>query len=566
MLNFDTFPITYAVPVYILCWLLLILTVWPSVLSVRWFLISAFVLLFLLRLPSIVYNQEIDADESQIITQAMTLRLDPIYFRAVDGTTGGPLDSYFLIVPTFLGLPFDYITAHLTAFLLLGLTLLPLFATAKLWFGPQAARVALLPFLWLLGLTQQGDFLHYSSELIAVMLLGWASYLYAGLVSSARPSLKQIALLGLLLGMVPLGKLQGTPLAGVVGLFAVMHILTYSGWTLTNKSKGLACLILGSSLVPIAFIGFTMIYNVYGDFITFYLQANLNYSANNDFFANLQNLPGLFRKDAGFDGLVKLTGLIWLVTLLVHGLTGREKLNWNWRVGGFLLALFFAGLYAITRTGSNYGHYLFFLVGPLLLWLAYGCHQLLLGSTIRHQAWLTASLMAVFLLAFSFPLASRYRQGQPLNAYPSDQQGGWQLPQSAVAKVIRQYTRAGDKLAVWGWRCDYYVQTQLAQGVAENHTIRSCFNHPLRGLYQRRYVSDLLRSQPRVFVDAVGSHNLWMRDRATQGYESCRLLKLFIERHYQYVGLVDDSRIYVRRDRLTSPANPRPAMPLVAIH
>lgn len=548
MFAFDSYPVLYWLPVYTFCWILFRLSAKELKVSDRWFLVVVVGQFLLMRLPSIVYNQEINPDESQMIAQALTLRFDPIYFRSVDGTTGGPLDSYFLIIPSFLGLPFDYITAHLTAFVLIVLIFLPLFNIARLWFGSQAARLALLPFLWLFGLTQHADFLHYSSELIAVALLSWAYYLYAAQLDQSGQSVKQIALIGLLVGAVPFGKLQGTPLAVVVCLFVAIHLLTQPRLSTKQRLHRLAALFMGCVLFPALATGLLWVNNVYDDFLTFYITANLTYATGSDPIRNLLDLPNFFRKGIEFDWVIKLTGVVWLIGFVLNARTGLAKLNWNWQIQGFLIALLAAALYSVTRTGSEYVHYLFFLIGPVMLWLAYSWQQLIVA--VQRSRWLATSLLAIFLLGFGVQAAKRYRQHQPLNAYPSDQQKGWRMPQSPVARAIRQYAQPGEKLAVWGWRCDYYVQTQMPQAVAENHTIRSAFEHPMKLIYQRRYVSNLIRSLPPVFVDAVGSRNLWMTDRAAHGHETCKPLKQLIDTHYQLVDIVDDTRIYARLDRL----------------
>ena len=171
---------------------------------------------------------------------------------------------------------------------------------------------------------------------------------------------------------------------------------------------------------------------------------------------------------------------------------------------------------------------------------------------LKHRVikWVGIGLAGLFLAGFGIKAVGKYQQGIPINPYPSDQQGGWRLPQSEVVKAIKKYAKPGEKLAVWGWRCDYYVQAQMPQGVAENHTIRSTFTHPMLNVYQQRYVKDFIRSFPPVFVDAVGSQNLWMTDRKTQGYEIIKPLGEFVAAHYQYVGMINDTRIYVRLDRI----------------
>lgn len=93
----------------------------------------------------------------------------------------------------------------------------------------------------------------------------------------------------------------------------------------------------------------------------------------------------------------------------------------------------------------------------------------------------------------------------------------------------------------------YHVETQLPQGAAEAHTERCIFNHPLRAQYFRRYLKDLREKDPKIFVDAVGPRSFWVQDRATQGHEAFPELKNWIDTHYQLVGEVDFTRVYVRK-------------------
>ena len=546
MPHFDTYPILYWLPVYALCWGLIWLAFRPMV-NRRVFVASALGMLFLLRLPSIVFNAEVNPDESQMITQALTLRHDPVYFRSVDGTTAGPLDSYFLVLPSLLGLPFDYITAHLIAYGLVAVCLWLLFLTARLWFGEPAARLALLPLVFMLGLTQNGDFLHYNSELIALVLLSGSYYLYATQLTQKQPLSGRIALIGLLLGMVPFGKLQAVPLAAVVGLFLIIDLLSRRNLLVLAKAGRIVLLGVCAALFSVFVVLLTWFNGVYDDFVTFYILGNFQYGGNTNQLQSLFDLPDFFRKGSEFYWLVKLTAGVWLAGFILALRRNTRFDRRGWQVGGFVVLLLAATLFAITRTGSGYVHYLYFLTGPLLFGLAYGWQQLLAERLGR---WVSVGAIGFFLALFGVGAMTNYRTGTPMNLYPSDRQNGWTLQPSPVSKTIANYARPGEKLAVWGWRCDYYVQAQMPQGIAENHSIRSAFAHPLLATYQQRYVRDFVRSFPPVFVDAVGRQNLWMTDPKTQGHELIKPLGQFVAAHYTYVGVVSDARIYVRHDRV----------------
>jgi hypothetical protein len=99
--------------------------------------------------------------------------------------------------------------------------------------------------------------------------------------------------------------------------------------------------------------------------------------------------------------------------------------------------------------------------------------------------------------------------------------------------------------------CRYHVETQMPQGTAENHSERCIYPHPMREKYYQRYLSDLRKNQPKVFVDAVGSNNLWLNDRTTQAHEAFPELRDLIAKNYRFVGEVESTRVYVKLKSLT---------------
>ena len=555
MPKFDSSPFAYWAVIYFFCWLLTWAVLTNKFRSPWLFLGASFLLLFLLRLSSIVYNQEINPDESQMIAQALTLRYDPVFWRSVDGTTGGPLNTYLLTLVGLFGLPYDYITAHLVACALVMLILLLSYGTARHWFGEMPARWALLPFVFMLGLSQNADLLHYNSELIVVALLAGAGYLYARIISDDNPALWRIALVGLLLGLVPFSKLQGLPIAAVVGLAVLIDLLNRESSRKTKVTR--LAVLVGSGLATIGVLmGIISLGGVYDSFVTFYLRANFGYGDSPSILTQLMSLPAYLQNVCELLAIVILTVVVWLLIFVRRTTSGvfPATSQRGWKIGGFLLFTVFAGLFAILRTGMNFIHYFFFLFNPLLLLLAYGWQKLLhdgsLPVSVRRFQVLT---MAVLLAVFGGGTLYGYVQGGPINQYVSDQQGGWRVPLSPVAKEVMKYALPGESLVVWGWMCSYYVETKMPQGVAENHSQRSVFFKPMLKEYQQRYVANVTQSFPPVFVDAVGNHDLWMNDRLTQGHEILKPLGRFVATNYKYMGLVNDSRIYVRLDRVNGP-------------
>ncbi len=549
--GFATFPVIHTALSFLLCggllaWLLFFSHRWQG-----WFVPATLAVLFFLRLPSIIYNREINPDESQMITQGLTLgRYDPVYFRSVDGTTIGPLDSYALIIPSWFGLPFDYISARLLGFLLIAASLFFLYKTARNWFGQQPARLALLPALFTLGLTHNGDILSYCSELVPVLLLSAGTWLFSGVDTRRQPAYSTLFLIGLLLGLVPLGKLQGAPLAAVLGVGVVVSVLRQpTAWL--PKLTQLALLGLGALIFPVAFVGMAWANGLYDDFWLFYIEGNLRYGSNTDHWQNSLNFPRHLAKGQEFGALVAFSVLVTLAAIGRYS-TMPQRPAWSESWGartGFISLSVLAAFYTVTRTGTEFVHYFFFMAGPLLLLLALAWKLLLLPH--KNPKFRLVPLLApvLFLTVLAGKSALNYAQDVSPGFYPCNRLG-LSTPQPPIVQQIRKYANDAEPLVVWGWRCDYYVSANMHQGTAENHSERCVFQSAMTPVYQQRYLRDFYRSFPPVFIDAVGSQNMWMTDRKTQGHEIIKPLGAFVKAHYRYVGMANDARIYVRLDRI----------------
>ena len=478
-------------------------------------------LLLWMRLPVLVFNQEIDPDESQMLAHALTLRYDPIYWKFVDGQTIGPLDSYFLLLPSWFGFDLDYTSARIMGMVCILGSLFFFYRSARLLIGQETAWGGILPVLIFLTFIQEGDFVHYSSEQLALLFLNIALWLY--LRQAERPQIKDWFLIGFFLGLLPFCKLQSVPLGLVLGLFALYKCF----YVHRNRWGSVLALIGGGVAFPLVVLAWVFHYELWDDFWTFYIQGNLVYAGGLGFWENVQNALGFVKASPGFT-----LYCISLIPILVMGIR-------NFTFGSnALLAIFwvFVALYSILKTGNIFPHYLHFLLYPLLF-LA-----LVLSQTSSFK---TKRLVGLWIsLLWGGWLLYQKWDNQPWNRYVSSETS---VPMSRVSQLILQHASPPDRMTIWGWRSKYHVETQLPQGAAEAHTERCIYDHPLRKQYYHRYLKDLREKQPKIFIDAVGPQSLWVQDRATQGHEVYPELKSWVETHYQFVGEVDFTRVYVRR-------------------
>ena len=196
-----------------------------------------------------------------------------------------------------------------------------------------------------------------------------------------------------------------------------------------------------------------------------------------------------------------------------------------------------ASLYAATKSGNDFVHYLNLCIYPFGL-----AGALFINKSFKNQQF--SNLIALFiLLPFASAFGYKILKHQPLNTYIST--ADHRVPVSNVSKLIGQHATSKDRLVVWGWMCRYHVETQMPQGTAENHSERCIYPHPMREKYYQRYLADLEHNRPKVFVDAV-PNSLWLNDRATQAHEAFPELNEFISKNYHLVGEVDRTRVYVK--------------------
>lgn len=539
MLTFDSAPTIYWFIGYLLAGVVVLASIYKKVPEKLFFILAIFLLIFM-RMPAVVYNREINADESQMLSHAITLYEDPVYWRSVDGTTIGPLDNYLLVVPKILGFQINYTSGRVMGLLCAIGALLFVFLAMRNWFGQAIARIALTVPVVFLAFTQETDFVHYSSEQLPVFLLTLTIWLLSILTSNKNLSSVTTFFLGFAAGMTPFAKLQTVPQAFIIVLAAIW--ITFQFYRKTKQIQPLLFLLAGGLTFPLLLFIWAGANHVFTDFIDFYLLGNVIYAGENNWLSIPRQMVDLIMLSPDF----KVYSLLLIVPIFLGFVNIFRPDSYtkssNQFIAASLILLNVAGIYAATKSGNTFIHYLNFCIYPWILLAAYGIAK-------RHQYFLIIS--GLLLLWFAGNDVLSYRREHRLNAYESIG-GANLLPEHEVVKELKKFTKPGDYMVVWGWQCQYYVEAQLAQGTAENHSERSIFKHPLQEKYLRRYVSDLQRTKPAVFLDAVGKNSMWVQDKKTQGIDSFPAVADFVHQNYTLISDRNDVKLYVRNDRLTT--------------
>jgi hypothetical protein len=182
----------------------------------RWFVFLSLTVLVVLRLPTVFLNAPLNPDEAQFLAGAIKFRSNMNTWLSVDNTTSGPINCYPLMWPFLFGADAGFAVARITATFLISATWF-FFCTA-LASAPTFVRVWTSSCLILfMGGVQSPDFIHYSSEIVPSFLLMGAMVVTMVAVER-QPSLAQICIAGLCLGLVPFAKLQAAIIAAILGI------------------------------------------------------------------------------------------------------------------------------------------------------------------------------------------------------------------------------------------------------------------------------------------------------------------------------------------------------------
>ncbi len=505
-----------------------------------WWVLLAAVLLAgrwsLIWLPHEIYP-----DESQLIAGAITLRHDPLFWRSVDGGTAGPLD-YFAVIPAgFFPGTTAYALARITAALLYWGTLVAAGEALALATGLAITRIAVLPALIFGALTTSPEFGHYSTELVPGFLLALAVLLIVR--QNIRPARRNLWAAALLLGAVPLAKLQAGPIAAGLGLLLV------TGEIAAKRPRSVA-LLAGAALLPLLLTcGVLTLTGQMEHMIIPYFLQNLLYAGTGRL--PVDEVGRLFVAQSVTNGYHAL----WLAGVAVF-CTGAGWAKWRSPSPLRRHALLSAALLALTvlcifSPGRPYHHYLNLLTLPVTL-LAGICLGLTLlpGAGAPPDRQKTLWLTGLFLLCTLLPQLALRLSGRPdpfdyYNRVLTARDEG----HDRLVTAIKNLSAPGDTLGLWGWRSSLYVETGLPQATRLAHTESLLVEGPWQKFYLRRYYEDLQASAPAVFVDATGPGNFRFTNRAATGHEIYPLLRAWVRDHYRLVEDVDGVRVYARRNR-----------------
>lgn len=467
------------------------------------FFVLVFAAMLVLRLPQITWAREINVDESQMLAQGMRYVSHPVPWRDVDGTTSGPLNSWFLSAPILLGAPATWTTARTMLWTANCATLLFIYLALRCFGTRPEAQLALMPTVFFYAFALDYNSTHYSSETLPVLLLAIMVWLLCRAWVTGKFSNASLFLNGLLAGCIPFAKLQASPLAAFLWA-AGLGLIIFPHRQNCRRKLGLMC--LGTVLFPALLLGVVWICGAGNDFWKSYILAPAAYT-HEGLGTKMRALWFLFTFPKDFRSYFVSALAVGILLTAAWSYAKEAKLGRKLLVP--LSAIFGLGVtavFCVAVAGKGFGHYLLLLIPAqsVFFGLAFSAGKTLLAAPEAAEPHLFPKPIHWFLAGFALVISLQIGKA-PVYFNTVRSFLAHQKPErkSFVARRILQAVRPGDSMSVWGWMPAYYVETGLMPAT------RDAIGHfiiepgPYRHYYDRRYLNDFKQSRPAIFVDAM---------------------------------------------------------------
>jgi hypothetical protein len=522
-----------------------------------------FLTIFAFRWVFLFFPRYFNPDEAAFVMGALALEHDPIFWRSIALGTSGPLNGYVPLLPSLFGFEINYTSVRIIALLLVSGACIFLNLTARNFLHSKLARLVTLGPVAFFALTHELDYIHFSSEHVPLFLLAAAAYFICAIISRDKILTRHIYLAGLMLGSVPLAKLQGVPPAGFMAGLAYIFLLTRpDSWR--RRLSWTGYLTLGGATSAIFFFSLAALGGSFGHALHAYLGANSSYAEEGGVtFAQMIGLiPQFLTTAATFKPYFNSFSILAVAASAIGLFSWKSAgpLRWIW----CLALLNFLGAYlAVLMPGRLYEHYLLFLVIPTAFLLQASLSLANIPATKSAQPkWripatilLTATIAAIFIWPFlgGFPHWPR-----PLGRLKEFVEA----PPRPVIAAVQKHAEKGDLVGLWGWMYEVCAEAGLVRATSNFVLEHAWIDTSIPGrpnkaadyksfvppYYFDLFLEDMKRNQPKLFVDAVSPVAFNFRERHLYGYETFPELAAYIQQHYQLVEEVDQVRIFRRID------------------
>jgi hypothetical protein len=528
----------------------------------RSFIFLSLAVLVILRLPSFFLNEPLNPDEAQWLASAIKFRANMNSWLSVDTTTSGPINIYPLMWPFLLGADTGFPVARISATFLIGCTWFFLWtalssAPAFIRFWTSACLILFM------GGTQFSDFTHYSSEIVPSFLLMGAMAV-AMVAVERQPSLIQIFIASICLGLVPFAKLQAAVIAAILGVILLWLVVRQA----PRPYRSVVLLISGACLPAVILLLPLTVAGGVRDFWASYILHATYYVSGSEAWGRVPSSriwPGQLRAlhqilsgnlIGGYVAALSIATVLAILTLSVEVLV-RGATPWRMVVKRsdtvrtiIAFVVLMASVCAVIASARAFTHYAVLLIWPLTLLVGLSwsfASSLPVRGDAEH--WQLASIVGGLSVFFIGALALH----EPKLNYDPEVTGAEHL--FDPGQLFEGAGPGRGRIFIWGWMPQWYVWSGWMPATRDIVTYFQMVPSPARQYFRDRVLKELRNSPPDYIIDSVAPGSFGYNDPEKDGLESFPELAAFVANDYVLLSPAPSDvcriRVFARKDIAT---------------
>jgi hypothetical protein len=506
------------------------------------FLIFCFSAPLLLRVYALEFPFALKVDEAEWTVDARSIASDWVVWRSTDLNTSGPLNGLAVSWPYLFGLLPSLFTSRLTGLLLQSLATLGIANLVRRGSGLTPAHVAALVPVVFLAMSPNYDYIHYSSELVSLLLIVAFCSIYAR-TDSRDVVLLRWATAGLLASCLPFAKLQSSLYCMLFHAFCTLRLIVLMERGDAWRRPAIAY-IAGSALPVLILVVPPFLVGEENAFLLAYLGTGAAYGGIRDW-RYLKPIASLI-----------LVLLVLMLPMLCQSFnsSGRRPAQWDVLLLG--IALWPVTLLTIWLPGRPFSHYMLYGIFVLPLGIAVLQHALCpMAGGLRRAAEICALGATTFYLV---PMVIFLFPSHELAVARTETERRFQTD-VADSRARRLFDWTGvstrDSLLMWGWEPQLTEYAGLRAAGRSAHAFYWIAPTKLQHYFRARLLHDLSLNPPALVLDTVRPGYFFVNypgyDPAKFHLGSFPALYGMVESQYeQLVTPGQCGAVYLRRDML----------------
>jgi len=492
--------------------------------------------LFLGRFNSSLLGYEfLNTDEFAIGAKALRFIINDFNFYQFDGDTSGLLNALFLIWPNILNLDITYLSIRLSAIFALSFILLFSLKTISLYHDKKISFVIFLPLLLFFTFTKDPDFLHYTNELIATLLI--TILLYLLFLKAGKLNFKNAFLISAIAGCVLFAKMQFFPVALILIFLEILR--QYFKYKNIKNCISIICgLIFPSILISIYYLinneFIDLFYNVIHYPLSDLVARNLSddmiiVESNNLIAITSSNKLGILFNHLILNSVFHLS-YIYFLTFLILFFLSKKKLELISFEQIIIIFAIISSLAISLVTGSVHRHYLIVTIPMLPIFISIFSKDFDSKIFFNKKSIKLLSIIFISVLVISLSLENQKFYSKKFYASNiKDNKFNFYSPK------LLEYLKLKDdsKMVAWGWNPEIYLLSNYSPATRETINQKQIDYKSNREYFRNRFINDFKKNNPNLFIDYVKPRGYMFTDVKRNGVESFPKLKSILSNNFE---------------------------------